>query len=73
LSSSVASTVHVALAGEGVDVWRPVQALLLAGGVYRLAGEQPEGERWAFPPGAVVRCELRQLDGAECLVAVAAA
>jgi hypothetical protein len=50
-------TIYVELLGEGVVVWRPVVARREADGTYRLPGKAPEGERWAFPPGARVRCE----------------
>lgn len=37
------------------------------------SGYDPEDEDWEFKPGAVVRVELRQLEGAEVYVAVALA
>ena len=64
--------IYVELLEEGVDVWRPVRAIVEGNGVYRLPDEQPEGERWAFPPGARVVCEPRLAEGAadaEALVA----
>ncbi len=58
--------VYVELLGEGVEAWRPVNAVAEQEGVYRLAGEQQPGERWAFPTGSRVRCETRELsDGLE--------
>lgn len=51
--------VHVSLLGEGVDVWRPVQAEHLGGSIYRIA-VQPydrEVETWEFGPGERVVCE----------------
>ena len=57
--------VYVELVDEGVDVWRPVSAVVEGDGVYRLTGEQPSGEQWPFPP-ARVRCQERELsDGWE--------
>lgn len=51
--------VYVELLDEGVDVWRPVSAVAESERVFRLTGEQPAGETWAFPPGSRVRCEER--------------
>ena len=67
------ATVYVELVGEAVDVWRPVSAVHEGDDVYRLLGEQEDDEAWAFPPGSRVRCEPRQLDDGEQLVAVALA
>ena len=67
------TTVYVELLGEAVDVWRPVAAVSDGPGVYRLVGEQPADEEWAFPPGSRVACELQALEGQECLVALARA
>jgi hypothetical protein len=65
--------IYVELLEEGVNVWRPVRAISEGNGVYRLPNEQPEGERWAFPPGARVACETQVLveggTNAETLVA----
>ena len=58
-------TVHVLLVGEGTDVWRPVPAVRVAPGVYRLGGPVPEGESWAFSPGELVRCASRAFSGGE--------
>jgi hypothetical protein len=63
------TTVFVELLNEGVDVWRPVEAECEEEGVARLPDEAPEGEWWAFPPGARVRCERRDIG----LIAVALA
>jgi hypothetical protein len=56
-------TVYVALLGEGVDVWRPVQAEHLGDDRYRLTGEQPDGEAWPFASGDVVTCKEHTLSG----------
>ena len=55
------SMVYVALLDEDVEVWRPVEAEPVGGDLYRLTGEIPDGEVWAFAPGDVVRCETRML------------
>jgi hypothetical protein len=49
--------VFVALLGEGVPVWRPVNARHVTGGVYELAGPMEPGEDWEFKPGQTVFCE----------------
>jgi hypothetical protein len=69
------ATIHIALLGEGVEVWRPVQAEPIGPDLYFVLGPIPEDEEWAFPPGSLVRCVTRELSGdggrAEtCLVAV---
>jgi hypothetical protein len=75
MTDSVA--VHVELLNEDVDVWRPVAAVREREDAYRLDDSKPEDEEWAFPPGSLVRCEIRILEqGSEpdpCLVATALA
>ena len=68
-------TIMVPLIHEGVDVWRPVHAEVLAGARYRIVTENscPEDEQWAFATGDVVCCEERELEGVPALVAVSAA
>jgi hypothetical protein len=66
-------TVFVALLDEGVDIWRPVQARPLAGGLFRIVGVEADvsDERWEFPAGAIVRSEKKRFaDGTTGLVAV---
>jgi hypothetical protein len=66
--------VHVLLLDEGTQVWRPVPAVRLAEGVYRLAGVRTADEQWEFEPGSVVRCvHCRFNDGTEGWSAVALA
>ncbi len=67
------SVVYVELLGEGVDVWRPVDAISEGGDIYRLPDDAPPDERWAFPPGSKVRCEARRLSGDLVQVACALA
>jgi len=69
------STIHVELLDEGTPTWRPVKAKRIADGVYRIVSEDPdpEDEYWQFPSGSLVRCELRQLSGGECIVPVSLA
>ncbi len=66
-------TIYVELLGEGVQVWRPVQAIHAGGSLYRLlplAGEIMADETWAFPPHSVVVGEQRDLSDGPALVAV---
>ena len=66
-------TIFVGLLDEGVDVWRPVEARMLANGLFRIesVNQTPETEVWQFPTGAVVQCEPRTFaDGQSGLVAV---
>ena len=65
------TTIYVALEGEGVDAWRPVGARR-EGTYYRIVAETPADEAWAFPSGALVRCEERELSDGPVLVAVEA-
>jgi hypothetical protein len=65
--------VYVELLGEGVEVWRPVDAVSEGGGVYRLPDTAPPDEAWAVPPGSRVRCETRPLSGDVVQVVCAAA
>ena len=67
-------TIFVAMLGESIDVWRPVQARPLDGDQFRIVGVEADvsDETWQFPPGALVRCEQRQLsDGKTEWTAVA--
>ncbi len=71
-----ASQIYVALLDEGVDVWRPVQAVCEHGDCYRIisSNPDPEDESWQFLEGDVVRCRSRTFTGGEIgLVAYAKA
>jgi hypothetical protein len=61
------TTIYVKLLDEGVECWRPVQALEKPPGCFKIVGPVPEDERWEFEPGQLVRCRL---DDARTLVAV---
>ena len=68
------ATIYVALADEGVDVWRPVEATHEGESIYRIDdAPTPDTEACEFPPGARVRCERRELGDGPVLVAVAPA
>lgn len=74
--SHLLKTVYVRLIDEGTAAWRPTQAEEVGQGLYRLLPTEnydPEDEVWEFPPGAVVRCEVRTLSDTrprDCLVAI---
>jgi uncharacterized protein YhfF len=56
---------------EGTDAWVPVEAEEMRNGRYRVVGEAPEDQQWAFPSGSIVRCAQKAFsDGESDLVAV---
>ena len=60
-TASSTDTVFVRLVGESVDVWRPVVAASLGGGVYRLdPAPVPDDEAWEFQPGDTVHVAIRE-------------
>ena len=66
--------IYVALLNEGVDVWRPVEAIAKEEGVYQITSENhaADSEQWAFSTGDLVRCVHQEFsDGSSGLVAVA--
>ncbi|GAA4752525.1 hypothetical protein GCM10023264_19320 [Sphingomonas daechungensis] len=67
------ATIYMPLLNEGVDVWRPVEATALTADTYRVEGDVPDDEEWAFDPGSIVRCESRKLSEGERMTAVAVA
>ena len=68
------ATIYVALLNEGTDVWRSVQALRRANGVFEIVSrnDDPESEHWQFSCGSLVRCAERNLAHGVALVAVEA-
>lgn len=72
--ASNTSVVYVRLLEEGTSVYRPVHAVSLGAGSYRLeaptSGDDPE-DVWEFPRGSVVTCEPRLIEDEELLVATA--
>ena len=62
-------TIYVELVDEDVAVWRPVEADVEAGGVFRLPPTAPPTEQWQFAAGSRVRCEWRELSAGFALVA----
>ena len=65
-------TIYVELMDEGVQCARPVEAALVAPGIYKLiapADGSAEGEVWQFPPGSLVRCRVERWSEGELLIA----
>lgn len=63
--------IYVALLGEKVDVWRPVEAERVGESAYRILEQayDPDVERWRFEPGDLVQCESIQVRGQRILAA----
>ncbi len=59
------TTIFIGLLDEGTEVWRPVEAERVREGVFRIIGREPEGERWQFASGSLVRCRQRTFSGGE--------
>jgi hypothetical protein len=59
---AMGETIYVELLGQGVTVIRPVTAIKQPDGSFVLPSSSPPDERWAFPPGSRVECELRDLE-----------
>ncbi len=58
-------TIYVALLDEGVDVWRPVEAIHEHDDVYSIVSvnSDPEDEHWQFHTGEAVRCRRKTFEG----------
>lgn len=68
--ATLKASILVRLLDEGVDCWRPVDAIEERPGWYRIVGPIPDTEQWEFRPNQLVRCERNE---ANSLVAVMAA
>jgi hypothetical protein len=64
--------IYIYLLNEGTDCWRPVDAKRISNNCIKIisVNPDPEDENWEFQPGAIVRCEERELSGGRALVAV---
>lgn len=65
--------IYVRLLEEGTTVYRPAAARRVSKNEYEIILDSQysaDDEIWEFPPGSLVVCELRTLDGDEVLVAV---
>lgn len=63
--------IYVALLGEGIHVWRPVNAESVGADVYRIL-DQPYDrsiESWEFQPGEKVICDIVASDRGPILAA----
>jgi hypothetical protein len=74
LTNEPTFTIYVTLLDEGTNVWRPVEAVCLGGGLYRIVSTPPRDEHWQFTTGQAVQREPRRFsDREKALVAAAAA
>jgi hypothetical protein len=72
-SSTNKIKLFVRLLDEGTEVSRPTEALELGNGLFRIlpvANYDSQDEVWEFPPGSIVRCERRESDSGEYILAV---
>ena len=53
--------IYVELFNEGTVVFRPVGAVHIRDMIFKIEGDIPEGETWAFLPGEFVECRYRKL------------
>jgi len=63
------ATIYLNLVGEGMAVLRTVQAEHMGKDFYRIVDQVPEGEKWEFQPGEIVRCRKQRLSTGKGLVA----
>jgi hypothetical protein len=66
--------IYIRLLDEGTECSRLAQALDLGDGLFRVlpsSSYDSADEIWEFPPGSIVRSEVRQSDGKKFLLAVA--
>lgn len=69
----MSDTIYVPLLDEGVTAWRPTTADRLPDGTYRVRPTpdyDPDDEKWEFPPGSRVLCEMKRLSDGDVLAAV---
>ena len=65
--------IYVAILDEGTDVWRPVEAVEVSKGLFRIVSKNahPDNEHWEFTTGEIVRCQSKEFSGGSVgLVAV---
>lgn len=70
--TSTIDIIYVRLLDEGTDVWRPVKAMKVREGIYRIVGSDGRlytDEHWEFLPDCLVECELTALMNGVHLVA----
>jgi hypothetical protein len=72
-SDTEVCNVYVRLLNEGTDVLRPVEAIRMSNGAFKLLKPEhydAEDEEWEFVPDSIVLCELKLVSGQMTLVAV---
>ena len=52
--------IYVQLLDEGTIVYRPVSATHIKDMVFKIEGNVPEDETWAFLPGKIVECKYHK-------------
>jgi hypothetical protein len=57
--------IYIPVLGEGTSVWRPVAAERLHDGAFRVLGNMPDDEEWAFKPGELVDVRQHVFSGGE--------
>ncbi len=62
-------TIYIKLLDEGTEVYRPVKALKIEEGIFKILENQPEDELWEFKAGELVVCDYKKLEGEIFLVA----
>jgi len=62
--------IYIKLLDEGTDVYRPVKALKVEKGKFKILDTQPKDELWEFKPGELVVCMHKKLEGENLLVAI---
>ena len=73
--SAELNQIQVPIQGDE-DNYCQTMGLRIAKSVYKLLtveGYDPETEKWKFRPGALVKCEWKEIDGNEVLVAISEA
>ena len=66
-------TIYVRLLDEGTPTSRPTKAVEVGFNSFRVLATpnyDPEDEHWEFLPGSIVRCETKEHDGKQYLLAV---
>ena len=67
------TTIYIRLLDEGTEVFRPTEAEMLEGDIFKLlptSDYDPKDEHWEFIPGTVVRGVTQKLEGEDVLLAV---
>ena len=64
-------TIYVYLKNEGIDCWRPVEAIQ-QGELFRIISERDKtDEEWEFDTDSLVKCQLKTFqDGKQGLAAI---